>query len=171
MRIFAFIIFVLIAVGCQDIPPVEKPDNLIDREKMEEIVYEIAVVNAARGYNMQLLSKYGVNPETYIFEKFGIDSVQYAKSVTYYSSDIEGYRAMYQSVEKRVNKEFSYYDSLDKREKKIKDSLRTKRARELQREKDSIQKLDSIDGKEVKKKQTLEKIPLRVSKEIYIDSI
>ena len=169
MRLFAYIVLALLMIGCQDIPPVEKPDNLIDEETMEEIIYEISVVNSARGYNMQLLSKYGVEPETYVFNKFGIDSLQYANSVAYYSSDIEVYKKMYQSVEQRVEKEFSHYDSLAKIEKKVKDSLRTARARELQREKDSIKKLDSIKG--IKKDKSRAEIPIRVSKEVYIDSI
>lgn len=167
MRPFTYILLIFFIVSCQDISPVEKPEGLIDKEKMEEIIYEIAIVNGARGYNMQLLSKYGVHPETYIFDKFGIDSLQYANSVAYYSSDIEGYKKMYQSIQKRIEGQFKHYDSLAKIEKKVKDSLRTLKAKELQREKDSVKKVDSIKGVGKKKPRT----PLRVSKEIVIDSL
>ncbi len=166
MKPFLYIFFVFFVISCQDISPVEKPANLIERAKMEEIIYEIAIVNSARGYDIQKLSQYDVNPETYVFEKFGIDSVQYAKSVSYYSSDIEGYRDMYLSIQKRIEGEFSHYDSLAKLEKKVKDSLRTARAREIQREKDSIKRSDSIAGKIEKPRS-----PIRVSKEIVIDSL
>ncbi|WP_299676468.1 DUF4296 domain-containing protein [uncultured Dokdonia sp.] len=169
MRSFAYILFGLFVIGCQDIPPVEKPTNLIERSKMEAIIYEISVMNGARSYDMKSLSKYDVNPETYIFEKFDIDSLQYANSVSYYASDIELYKEMYESIQKRVDVEFSNYDSLAKIEKKVKDSLRTLRAKEIQREKDSIKRADSIAGK--KEKPRTSRNPVRVSKEILIDSL
>ncbi|MFC4635461.1 DUF4296 domain-containing protein [Dokdonia ponticola] len=173
MNKYIYILCVFFVVSCQDIQPVEKPSNLIDRSTMKEILYEIAVVNAARGINIQKLSQYGVNPETYIFEKFAIDSVQFAKSVSYYSSDIESYRDMYLDIQKRVDSEYTYQDSLAKIEKKVKDSIRTERARELQREKDSIKKVDSLAGK----KETLlspikkRRLPVKVVKEIVTDSL
>ncbi len=73
---------------------------------------------------------------------------------------------MYLSIQKRIEGEFSHYDSLAKLEKKVKDSLRTARAREIQREKDSIKRSDSIAGKIEKPRS-----PIRVSKEIVIDSL
>jgi len=173
MNTYIYILFVFFVVSCQDIQPVEKPSNLIDRSTMKEILYEIAVVNAARGISIQKLSQYGVKPETYIFEKFAIDSVQFAESVSYYSSDIESYRDMYLDIQKRVDSEYNYQDSLAKIEKKVKDSIRTARARELQREKDSIKKADSLTGK----KETLlspikkRRLPIKVVKEIVIDSL
>lgn len=173
MNKYSYILFVFFVISCQDIQPVEKPSDLIDREKMEEILYEIAVVNAARGISVQKLSQYGVNPETYIFEKFTIDSLQFEKSVTYYASDIESYRDMYLSIQKRVEGEFTQYDSLAKIEKKVKDSIRTERARQLQREKDSIKRVDSLDGKKQKLLLSSKKLrlPTRVAKEIVIDSL
>lgn len=175
MKSFIYILFILFVVSCQDIPDVEKPENLIDRAKMEAIIYEMSILNGARGYDIQKLSKYDVKPETYIFEKFDIDSLQYAKSVSYYSSDIEAYKNMYLSIQKRIEGEFSLYDSLAKIEKKVKDSIRTARAKEIQREKDSIKKLDSIAGKLDKNsiidKEKEPRTPFRVSKEIVIDSL
>ena len=171
MNKYIYILCVFFVVSCQDIQPVEKPPNLIDRAKMKEILYEIAVVNAARGINIQKLSQYGVNPETYIFEKFTIDSVQFANSVSYYSSDIEEYKDMYLDIQKRVDGEFTYHDSLAKIEKKIQDSIRTERARALQREKDSIRKVDSLAGKIKNTISPIKKprLPIRVSKEIVIE--
>ncbi|WP_299211383.1 DUF4296 domain-containing protein [uncultured Dokdonia sp.] len=170
MKQFAYIFFIFLVISCQDIPSVEKPTDLIDRAKMEEIIYEMAVVNGARGYDIQKLSKYGVAPETYIFEKYAIDSLQLAKSITYYASDIEDYKDMYVTIQKRAEAEFKGYDSLAKIEKKVKDSLRTEKAKQLQRERDSIKKLDSLKGK-VSDKIEKTRSPIRVSKEIFIDSL
>lgn len=173
MNKYIYILFVFLVVSCQDIQSVEKPSDLIDRSTMKEILYEIAVVNAARGINLQKLSQYGVKPETYIFEKFTIDSIQFAKSVSYYASDIESYRDMYLDIQKRVANEYTYHDSLAKIEKKVKDSIRTERARELQRERDSIRKADSLAAKKENLLSPIKKsrLPLRISKEIVIDSL
>ncbi len=172
MNKYIYILFVFFVVSCQDIQPVEKPADLIDRTKMKEILYEIAVVNAARGINIQKLSQYGVNPETYIFEKFTIDSVQFANSVTYYSSDIESYREMYVDIQKRVDIEYSYNDAKAKAEKKVKDSIRTERAKVLQKEKDSIKTADSLAGKIENPRSPVKKprFPVK-AKEIVIDSL
>jgi len=135
MKSYIYILFVLLGISCQNISPVEN---------------EITILNSARGYDMKMLSKYGVKPETYIFEKYSIDSLQYAKNVSYYSSDIENYKDMYLSIQKRVEEEFSHYDSLSKIEKKVKDSLRKLKSKKIKREKDSIKMLDSIAGKKKK---------------------
>ncbi len=172
MKRFIYILFVFFAISCQDIQPVKSPANLIDQAKMEEILYEIAIINAARGYDIQKLSKYGVAPETYVFEKYNIDSLQYAENVSYYSSDIESYKEMYLTIQKRIEGEFTYHDSLAKRKKKIKDSLRTEEVRESERKRDSVRKADSIAGR-VKKPRSPKKLglPTRISKEVFIDSL
>ncbi len=89
MKPILYFLLACLAISCQDIQPVEKPVNLIEKATMQEIIYDIAIVNGARGYDMQKLSRYGVAPETYVFDKYDIDSLQYAQSVAYYSSDIE----------------------------------------------------------------------------------
>ena len=172
MKQFGYILFVFFVVSCQDIQPVKKPAKLIGKAEMQEILYEIAIVNAARGYDIQKLSKYGVAPETYIFEKYDIDSLQYAENVSYYSSDIESYKEMYLAIQKRAEGEFTYHDSLAKRKKRIKDSLRTEEVRESERKRDSVRKADSIAGK-VKTPRSLKKprLPARISKEVFIDSL
>lgn len=166
MKQLIYISFIFLVISCQDIPSVEKPTDLIERDQMQDVIYEMAIVNGARGYDIQKLSKYGVAPETYIFEKYGIDSLQLAKSISYYASDIEDYKDMYLAIQERVDAEFKDYDSLAKIEKKVKDSLRTEKAKELQRERDSLKKVDSLKGK-VKKSLS----PMRLSKEIFIDSL
>lgn len=170
---FFYILFIFFVISCQNIQPVKNPDNLIDRAKMEDILYEIAVVNAARGYDIQKLSKYGVTPETYIFEKYDIDSLQFVENVSYYSSDIEAYKDMYLTIQKRVEGEYEYSDSLVKRKKFIKDSIRTEEVRESVRKRDSVRKVDSIAGRidSLKGVKIKSRFPVRVSKEIFIDSL
>lgn len=172
MKPILYFLLACLAISCQDIQPVEKPVNLIEKATMQEIIYDIAIVNGARGYDMQKLSRYGVAPETYVFDKYDIDSLQYAQSVAYYSSDIESYKEMYLDIQKRVEKEFLHFDSIAKKEKKVKDSLRTEKARSLQKKKDSLKLIgqDTIIGKK-EKKQTITSFPVKKAKEVVIDSL
>jgi len=132
----------LIILGCQDIQPIEKPDNLIDKETMEEILFDIALVNAARGFNIQKLVQNKIAPEKYIFEKYNIDSVQYAQSTNYYSSSIEVYKKMHLSIQKRLDTLFQFHDSLAKIEKKHKDSIEKIKSEAKKKRLDSIRSLN-----------------------------
>lgn len=137
MRIRAIIPFFIIVISCQGIESIEKPDNLIPLKKMEDIIYDMTIINSARGFNIQLFTQTGVKPETHIFEKYEIDSLQYAASTVYYSADIDQYKKIIDNVRKRVTSEFEIADSLTKIEKRIKDSIRNVRGKRLKEKKDS----------------------------------
>lgn len=170
MKLILYFLLVCFAISCQDIPSVEKPANLIEKTTMQDIIYDVAVINSARGYDVQKLSKYGVTPETYIFDKYDIDSLQFAQNVAYYSSDIESYKEMYLDIQKRVEVDFSHFDSIEKVEKKVKDSLRTEKAKSLQKKRDSLKLIgqDTIIGK---KKNMITTFPIKSAKEVVIDSL
>lgn len=146
MKTSIYILLVLLFLSsCQEIKPVEAPDDLIDRATMESIIYDIAVVNSARGHNVQRLSQNGVSPEKYIFEKYKIDSLQFNSSTLYYASDLERYKEMYAAVEKRLVAEHTYYDSITKEEKRVKDSIRTATAQKIRKKKDSLKNKEKKD--------------------------
>ena len=49
---------------------IEKPDNLIPEDKMVSIIKEMAIVNAAKTTNLGKLRENGIEPTTFVFEKF-----------------------------------------------------------------------------------------------------
>ena len=137
------IIGVLISVfmsGCQDLKPVEKPEGLIDEAQMEEILMDLALVNAARGFNPQMLIRNRVEPEKYIYDKYGIDSLQFAQSTIYYGAQVEKYRTFLTTVQHRLDSLHSHYDSLNRIDKKHKDSIKKARAEASKKTLDSIRK-------------------------------
>jgi hypothetical protein len=83
---FCFALF----VSCQN-TPIEKPDNLIDQDKMVDIFFDITV-----------LEKNKINPNTYIYKKHHIDSLQFANSDKYYASDVKKYKEIFDAVNKRI---------------------------------------------------------------------
>ena len=81
---------------------VKKPDNLIEKEKMTDILYDLAILEAMRSQKPLVLEQNGINQNTYIYKKYGIDSLQFAQSNQYYSADIVAYKKMYDEVVKRL---------------------------------------------------------------------
>lgn len=131
MKYFSFVIMALLFLGCQEVKKPEKPENLISKEKMADILTDVYISNAARSINNKLLKDYNIKLDSVIYKKYNIDSLQFVKSNGYYSSNLKTYTKLITSVEERL--------------------------KVLQVEKDSIyeiikkQKRDTISGKKMEK--------------------
>lgn len=122
----------LTLVSCKN-KVVEKPDNLIPKERMTDILLDIALLNAAKGVSMDVLDNNNIVPKEYIYQKYRIDSLQFAESNIYYAAKPADYAAMYKEVEDRL--------------KEMKEELN--KAREDQRKSDSIRKANPDKGEQV----------------------
>ncbi|MFS4494247.1 DUF4296 domain-containing protein [Maribacter sp. 2308TA10-17] len=109
----------------------EKPDNLISKERMVEILNDLAIINAAKSTNAKLLQDYDLEPTKYIFEKYDIDSLQFVESDRYYASIPEEHEEIYIAVEAKLEVEKERLQTA----KKIKDSLTAARKKEFRRKK------------------------------------
>jgi hypothetical protein len=107
-------LIVLLAFGC-DKHIVAKPENLIEEDKMIDILYDMAVIDAMKIQNINNLAIAGVNENDYILKKYKIDSLQFANSNKYYASDIDNYYKMYEKIELRLNEEKNKTDTLVKK--------------------------------------------------------
>lgn len=81
---------------------VEKPKNLIDKDKMIDILYDISLLEAIKtqSINGGITTKMG---NDYIYKKYKIDSIQFVNSNKYYASDIEEYKKMFEKVKEKLN--------------------------------------------------------------------
>ena len=132
MRVFlAILICSLITGSCQNIPDVDKPEMLIQQDVMEDILYESVLLTGARGYRVSELKILGITPETYIYDKFDLDSTRYAQNIEYYTANIDLYKAMNERVLERVKRELNINDSIASNEQKEQDSLRTLKAKQI----------------------------------------
>ncbi|WP_299147749.1 DUF4296 domain-containing protein [uncultured Dokdonia sp.] len=134
-KLYIIISIILVVTSCQEIPEVQKPESFIEQPVMEEILYESILINAAQGYNIAKLKLIGLKPDTYVYDKFNIDSATYAQNIAYYTTDIDAYKAMNTKVLNRIKAQLAVDDSIETTERKLKDSLRTVRAKEIQKEK------------------------------------
>lgn len=93
----------LLVVSC-DKSAAEKPKNLIEKDKMIDILYDISLLEAIKSQNINggITSKAGSD---YIYKKYKIDSLQFVKSNKFYASDIEEYKKMFEKVKEKLTKE------------------------------------------------------------------
>lgn len=98
---------------------IEKPDNLIPEEKMVDIIYDLSILQAMRNSNQKFLDSNDVNAATYIYKKYKIDSLQFAKSNQYYAAEnIKKYEKMYQSVNEKLIADKAAVDTLLEKQRK-----------------------------------------------------
>ena len=99
-RIILFLVLMLV-VGCGE-QSAEKPKNLIGEDKMEDILYDLSVLEALKSQKPLELANGGVDHTTYIYEKYKIDSTQLAASNRYYASDVDNYKKIYERVREKL---------------------------------------------------------------------
>lgn len=80
-----------------------KPDHLLDKEVMTNILFDLAVLQAADGVMSHKLVQNNININTFIYKKYAIDSVTYYQNQRYYAADIVQYKKMHQEVLDRLD--------------------------------------------------------------------
>lgn len=115
---------------------IQKPDNLIPRDKMVAILEEMAILNGARENkaNVLVLKENGIDPTQHIFEKYDIDSTIFVESDRYYASIPLEYVSMYEEIEASL---LAKKEILEE-QKKINDSLKLIELKMRREKNDSI---------------------------------
>ncbi|PYE83007.1 uncharacterized protein DUF4296 [Winogradskyella epiphytica] len=132
-------IIIIVAIGsllisCNSSDAPKKPNPLLSKSQMSELLYDLYVINGAKSVNRTLLEVNGFKPETYILEKYNIDSTQFADNNIYYAYDAESYKEIVVKVKERLEREKKALEVIRDRES---DSLR-KRRDSLRKEGDNL---------------------------------
>lgn len=115
---FFSLLFVL--VSCKD-TVIAEPKNLIPEDKMVNIIYDLSLLEGIKSYNSTNFRSLKSND--FVYKKYNIDSLQFAKSTQFYASDIDKYKKIYGEVGKRIEKNKDQVDSLISRGNKNKKVL------------------------------------------------
>lgn len=118
-KIIAFSVLLTLLLSCKK-ELVKKPEKIIDKDVMIDIVYDLSVLEAIKYQNPVSLDTLKINPRQFIFKKYKIDSLQFAQNNVYYASDYEGYKTMFEQITKRLDANKKRMDSLVILEKKKK---------------------------------------------------
>lgn len=118
MKGYIFLLLsIFVLVSCNE-KPVEKPDRLINKETMIDILYDISVLQASVSFKPDIVNQ-NVEVEKYIYEKYGIDSLTLHQNQRFYASDVEDFNKMYKELSEKIKNEETIADSLSKSEKKL----------------------------------------------------
>ena len=120
-RVFLSIVLIFVASCGEKL--LEKPKDLIPKERMILILKDFSILNSARNTNIGILHNHKIEPTDFIFSKYGIDSLQFAASDNYYASLPGEYEAMYMEIKRLLENEKERISEA----KKIKDSLELQR--------------------------------------------
>ena len=109
------IIILFFVLGCNNsLTQKPIPIDLISQEKMVDIIYDMTLINVAKGVNKSILENNGIIPEQYLFNKHSIDSILFARSNEYYSYDLKTYQIIYDKVKIKLEKNKNIIsDSID----------------------------------------------------------
>jgi len=96
------ICFLVLSCGNQLMEP---PEDLISKEKMADILYDIALINSIDNSHPQVLISKNIKVMDFVFKKYGIDSAQFVQSDRYYASVPVLYEEIYQAVEDQLERQ------------------------------------------------------------------
>lgn len=102
MKKFLLLVIGIVIISCSK-NPAPKPDNLLDDEVMTNILFDIAVLQAAEGTMTYRLTENNIKVNTFIYEKYKIDSTTYYQNQKYYAANTRKYKKMHQQVLARLD--------------------------------------------------------------------
>ena len=80
-----------------------KPDKLITEADLEEVLYEMAILQGAESQSKTSGGDF-IDTYQYIKNRFGLDSLTIVQNNMYYSYDYKNYELMNQRILKRLKK-------------------------------------------------------------------
>ncbi|AWX44106.1 hypothetical protein HME9304_01106 [Flagellimonas maritima] len=78
---------------------VEKPENLIPKDKMVNILYDLSILKASKSSYRNMMDEVGIETMDFLYKKYQIDSAQLSQSNLYYASLPLEYQAIYEEIE------------------------------------------------------------------------
>ena len=123
-----WVIFIAAVIfGCTSNTILKKPDDLISKEQMVDLLTEMYIAVSAENI-LNINDKISINYFQLIYDKYQIDSTQFKRSSFYYSSKIDEYDNILEQVEKNIKDLNTKYSvqiaKIDSINRAKKDSLR-----------------------------------------------
>ena len=91
----------LVLFSCDDKFQNKKPEQLIEKDKMEDILFDLKLFQAARSRGFKQLKDNNFQEAEYIYHKYKIDSTTLTSNLAYYSTNYKVYRKMEENIRAR----------------------------------------------------------------------
>lgn len=89
-----------------------KPENLLNQQKMQELLYELFVVNGLYSNINQKDSIFLRQTPNQILVKYGLDSTRFIEQHRYYMANVEIYTQMLDSIDTKLKDEIKKVEAL-----------------------------------------------------------
>lgn len=134
MKKYAIVFFIMVLVSCKSKIEFEKPTDLIGKDTMILMLYDMHLAVGTSNIQNVHLEK-NRNYMSLVYKKYRIDSIRFAESNIYYTAKIDEYEEIFEEVQRRLK---AIEDELEA----VTDSILglDKNAKEASRRKDSIEK-------------------------------
>jgi hypothetical protein len=135
MKVFFYIAGLALLISCESKVNYEKPKDLIPRDVMIDMLYDMHLAVGTSNIQNKNLEK-DRNYMSLVYQKYGIDSTRFAISNIYYTSQAVEYEEMFEEVERRLEELHEQYqnerDSLiQERNRKILDKAKMESSSEI----------------------------------------
>ena len=120
-RLSIFLGIIFVATSCYQYDKPKKPNDLIPKDEMINILIDIKLLTSASGKNKKILENNNLNPESYIYKRYKIDSLRFANSNNYYSYHVEQYNEIYSKIKDSLENLQNALDIIDKKEQEEKE--------------------------------------------------
>jgi hypothetical protein len=116
MNKIAVVILVLSILSCSDVEKSPQPENLFSKDKMAALITDLYLVEGAISSNKEAYLKTGVQPSSFLYEKYDMDSITFQENLNYYTDRIEEYLLIMDEVQENFK---TLQDSLNARQERI----------------------------------------------------
>jgi hypothetical protein len=101
-KLCLFFLIATIFLSCDSKAKIQKPDDLIPPEQMEDLLFDMYVANGAVSVP-NLNGEKNVNYMHLVYKKYQIDSVRFAESTLYYTSRVNDQERILRNVKVRLD--------------------------------------------------------------------
>jgi hypothetical protein len=101
MKKVIYLCVVLAIFACSE-NPVKKPVNLLNEETMENILFDVAVLQATKANSPDVLQANSIDSKDFIYKKYKIDSATYHQNNRYYAGNVKKHKHMHKRVLARL---------------------------------------------------------------------
>ena len=109
-------LFIGLLYACNSNTMIKKPDNLIEKELMIQVITDTYLAKAAFS-EKNLQGKKHINYHPFVYQKYQIDSISFYQSLNYYASRIDENEEIFKTVEQNLNTQLEKLKSLENKKK------------------------------------------------------
>lgn len=101
---------------------ISKPERLLSKQEMENLMYDLAIIDALRDVDYRLIDTLAPNLQEIIYKKHNVDCTLVVNNMIYYSSLPKEYDKIIKNVENRLKKERESLSEETKKEESNKEN-------------------------------------------------